>query len=145
MKALDWLTMVLVGLGLLTLIMSRFARNRAVQRYSNLSPTKGALSLILAALLLQYFRGFDLPVQNEAFGFEEGGVNVTGILENRHQFKLNAVVVDIALLDERGDVIQTGKTVVKEIASRSSSPFTAHLKTDVRVARVRVTAEGFWT
>jgi hypothetical protein len=150
-KSFDWLTIVLAGLGVLMLAAARFMGPRPVVmsgpygRPTRPSPVKGGLALIGAALLLQFFRGFDVPVQGVEFHSHDGSVVVTGTLENPHSFKLNAIVVDVSAMSAEGTIIVTQKVVVKEILPRSSSRFTATLKTTATVARVQVAAEGFWT
>jgi hypothetical protein len=151
-RSFDWLTTVLAGLGLLLLVASRFARGPTpvvmrgpFGRPTRPSPLKGGLALIGAALLLQFFRGFDVPVREIEFHTEGDSVVVTGMLQNPHRFKLNAIVVDVAVVGAEGVAIQTQKVVVKEIVSGRSARFAATFKTEVPVARVQVAAEGFWT
>ena len=152
MKSFDWLTVVLVGFGVLMLVASRFAGRTSPMVMHGLfghparpSSAKGGLALIGASLLLQFFRGFDVPVREVEFHTDGGSVVVTGTLQNPHSFKLNAIVVDVSAVGAAGEVILMEKVVVKEIVAGGSSRFAATLKTKERVARVQVAAEGFWT
>ena len=151
MKSFDWLTIVLAGLGALMLAVSRFTGSSLVVvsgpfgRPTRPSPLKAGLALIGAALLLQFFRGFDVPVRGVEFHADSGSVVVTGTLENPHSFKLNAIVVDVAAVSSKGAILQTQKVVVKELVAGGSCRFAATLKTAATVARVQVAAEGFWT
>lgn len=64
MKAFDWLTIALLGLGTFMLVAGAMTRTRRQAGHGTTpNPMKGAVALVAGALLLQYFRGFDIPAQ----------------------------------------------------------------------------------
>jgi hypothetical protein len=145
MKGFDWFTIVLVGLGVVMLVAS--IRSRKSGRIPAPGPNlvKGAAAFIGAALLLQFFRGFDVRTSDVKFQQQNNGIVITGTLRNPHSFKLNAIVVEISAIGAGGKILETERVVVKELVAHGSSGFTARLNVRAVVTRVSVTAEGFWT
>jgi hypothetical protein len=147
---LDWFTAILCGMALLLVLVPAGAEARsgilAPPSPRGPGPRVAAIGLLSAALLVQYFRGFDMPIAGLAFHDNGDSLSVTGTVSNPDAFELKAIVIWVYERDQSGNLLSKELGVMDNpVAAHKSSTFSVKVKKAKGSSEFEVVAEGHWT
>jgi len=134
---IDWLTAVLGCMALLLLLTTK----------RNPGQLQGGLALLVAAVMFQFFRGFDMPVSGLAFSDSPAdSVTVTGTVSNPQTFELKAIVIWVFERDQSGNLLgkETG-VIPYNVAAHQFTAFSVKVHKAKGSSKFEVAAEGHWT